>query len=46
MFSEEAEMKIKDFVRGEGPEVSPGYRRGDSWVQTLALTLTARIRSK
>lgn len=26
---------IKDFVRGTGPEVDTGYRRGDSWVQTL-----------
>lgn len=28
-------MKIKDFVRGEGPEIESGYRRGDSWVQTV-----------
>lgn len=28
-------MKIKDFVRGEGPEITTGYRRGDSWVQTM-----------
>lgn len=28
-------MKIKDFVRGTGPEVDSGYRRGDSWVQTV-----------
>lgn len=26
---------IRDFVRGTGPEVLGGYRRGDSWVQTL-----------
>lgn len=25
---------IKDFVRGSGPEVTTGYRRGDSWIQT------------
>ena len=28
-------MKIKDFVRGEGPEITTGYRRGDSWFQTV-----------
>lgn len=28
-------MKIKDFTRGDGPEIEPGYRRGDSWVQTV-----------
>ena len=26
---------IRDFVRGEGPEIDTGYRRGDSWVQTV-----------
>jgi hypothetical protein len=26
---------IKDFVRGDGPEIQPGYMRGDSWVQTV-----------
>lgn len=26
-------MQIKDFVRGEGPEIATGYRRGDSWTQ-------------
>lgn len=28
-------MKIKDFVRGEGPEIVTGYRRGDSWIQVV-----------
>lgn len=28
-------MKVKDFVRGDGPEIETGYRRGDSWVQTV-----------
>lgn len=27
--------RIKDFVRGSGPEIEPGYRRGDSWSQTV-----------
>ena len=27
--------KIKDFTRGDGPEVVSGYRRGDSWKQTV-----------
>lgn len=26
--------RLKDFIRGKGPEVYSGYRRGDSWVQT------------
>lgn len=26
-------MQIKDFVRGDGPELTTGYRRGDSWNQ-------------
>lgn len=26
--------RLKDFTRGQGPEVSAGYRRGDSWTQT------------
>lgn len=26
--------KIRDFVKGEGPDLATGYRRGDSWVQT------------
>lgn len=26
---------IRDFVRGDGPEIDTGYRRGDSWVQTV-----------
>lgn len=33
--SEGVSMKVKDFVKGEGPEVSTGYNRGDSWVQTV-----------
>lgn len=24
---------IKDFVKGDGPEICTGYRRGDSWIQ-------------
>jgi len=28
-------VKIRDFVRGDGPEIEQGYRRGDSWVQTV-----------
>ncbi len=28
-------MRIKDYVRGDGPEIDTGYRRGDSWVQTV-----------
>lgn len=32
---EEADMKVKDFVKGAGPEIAGGYRRGDSWVQTV-----------
>jgi len=27
-------MQVRDFVKGEGPEVGGGYHRGDSWVQT------------
>lgn len=26
---------IKDWARGTGAEVETGYRRGDSWVQTV-----------
>ena len=26
---------ITDFVRGNGPEIESGCRRGDSWVQTI-----------
>lgn len=27
-------MKVRDFTKGDGPEVAGGYFRGDSWVQT------------
>lgn len=30
-------QKIKDYVPGTGPVIEPGYRRGDSWVQTIGL---------
>lgn len=26
---------IKDFVRGSGRTIEPGYRVGDTWVQTV-----------
>lgn len=33
--TKEVTLKVKDFVKGDGPEVSTGYRRGDSWIQTV-----------
>ena len=32
---EEADMKVKDFTKGAGPDIAGGYARGDSWVQTV-----------
>jgi hypothetical protein len=32
---EVAEVQIKDYLKGNGPEILPGYCRGDSWVQIV-----------